>query len=149
MIGYIWENAFHSKAEIQPSIHWKDKSEIEGLVATNSHGANYGISVPALPDSYFTKQLLNWAPYDLIYATLHIYGIAVHVGVKQFSVVNCFVSCMQELLDLVANSGSMAPSELAARKEEMKRQHKRHLADFDSLTKQVSFEIFLIIEYSW
>ena len=44
---------------------------------------------------------------------------------------------LQELLDLVANSGSMAPGELAQRKEDLKRKQKRKLVDFDTLTKQV------------
>ena len=47
------------------------------------------------------------------------------------------LSWLQELLDLVANSGSMAPSELAQRKEDLKRKQKRQLVDFDTLTKQV------------
>ena len=48
-----------------------------------------------------------------------------------------FVCDLQEIADLIANSASMSPSELAQRKEELKQRHRHQLTDFDNLTKQL------------
>ncbi|CAH1789583.1 unnamed protein product [Owenia fusiformis] len=43
----------------------------------------------------------------------------------------------QELIDLVANAGTLKSSELAQKKEELKRRQQREIAEFDSLTPQM------------
>jgi trichohyalin len=45
--------------------------------------------------------------------------------------------CLQEMAELVSNSAGLSPSELAQRKEELKRKYKHQLADFDRLTEEL------------
>lgn len=44
---------------------------------------------------------------------------------------------LQEMAELISNSAGLSPSELANRKEELKRKYKHQLADFDNLTEQL------------
>lgn len=58
--------------------------------------------------------------------TRYVSSAICHAGVKYF---------FQEMAELISNSASLSPSELAHGKEDLKQKYKHHLSDFDELTE--------------